>query len=160
MRKVRSAPSAFLLAGAILTGIGCIFLPIGIGLRAVDALFFYAFGAVGAVLLGVGLALLYVWYTRRKTAESVKAAGHYVLARIVNISRNYSVTINGVNPYVIECVFQDPDTGISHNFRSGDLMEDPSASLNSDEIRVYINPDNLDEYYVDIDSITSQTVYH
>ena len=37
MRKVRSAPSAFLLAGAILTGIGCIFLPIGIGLRAVDA---------------------------------------------------------------------------------------------------------------------------
>ena len=94
MRKVRSAPSAFLLAGAILTGIGCIFLPIGIGLRAVDALFFYAFGAVGAVLLGVGLALLYVWYTRRKTAESVKAAGHYVLARIVNISRNYSIPVS------------------------------------------------------------------
>ena len=81
---------------------------------------------LGAVLFGVGLALLIIWYKRRKVQQAVVEGGKYVIGRIANISRNYSVTINGVNPYVIECVFQDPDTEITHTFRSSDLMEDPS----------------------------------
>ena len=160
MRNPRSAPSVFLLAGGIFALVGGIFLPIGIGLRNVDSLFFHAFGMLGAVLFGVGLALLIVWYKRRKVQQAVVEGGKYVIGRIANISRNYSVTINGVNPYVIECVFQDPDTEITHTFRSSDLMEDPSPYLDSDEIRIYINPDNLDEYYVDIPSALNKVVVH
>ena len=160
MKNYRTAPSAMFVAGIVFTFIGIIFLPIGILLRGEDQLFFYVFGFLGAVMLGVGLALLIIWHRRYQTENKVILQGNYVIARITNITRDYSVSINGVNPWVIECDFSDPDTGIIHTFRSKNLMEDPSNRLKSNEVKVYINPEDLDEYYVDLNSAIMKTVVH
>ena len=160
MNNPRKAPSAVMLVGIIFTLIGAVFLPIGIFLRGVDGLFFFAFGMVGAVLLGIGIALLIVSSRRRRVQRAVTEKGDYVIARITGIRRDMNVTINGVHPYIIECSFRDPDNGITHTFRSENLLEDPSPYLDSDEIRVYINPDNLDEYSVDLPSAAGRTVVH
>lgn len=160
MKSYRSAPSVFLLVGLIFSLVGIVFLPVGISLGPTDRLFYYVFGGVGAILLGVGLALIIIWHRRRQTAKKVVAAGRYVMARIRSISRNDSVTINGVHPYIVECDFTDPDNGIIHTFRSEDLMEDPSPYLNGSEVRVYIDPDSLDEYWVDLESVMNRRVIH
>lgn len=160
MNSPRKAPSARLLVGLIFTFIGMFFLPIGIFLRTVDFVFFVTFGAVGAILLGIGIALLIVWNRQRSVQKEVREKGNYVIARVTEISRDMSVTINGVHPYYIRCSFTDHDTGITHTFRSGNLGEDPSPYLESGEVRVYINPDNLDEYSVEIPEVSGRTVVH
>ncbi len=161
MNSPRKAPSAGLLAGIIFTMIGLIFLPLGLFLRPLGTVFYISFGLTGAVLLGIGTALLISWKRRCSVQKEVMEKGNYVIARVCEISRDESVTINGVHPYFIRCSFTDPDSGITHFFRSGNLSEDPSPYLENGEVRVYINPDNLDEYSVEIPEASGRTaIYH
>ena len=150
--KSKMTFTAMFLVGLIFTMIGSIFSLVGVILFSV-AKFTLIHVILGAVFLGAGLALLRIDAKKKKAVRRVEEEGNYVLAKIVGVRQNRNVRVNGVNPYVIECDFTDPETGIVHRFRSHDYYEDPSPYLTSDEVRVYIDPQDLNTYSVDSDSL-------
>ncbi|MBE5996731.1 MAG: hypothetical protein E7240_05160 [Lachnospiraceae bacterium] len=86
--------------------------------------------------------------------------GNFVYAQICGIAQNTSVQINGRHPFVVECRYQDPFTGIVHIFKSRDLMFDPSGMILNPNVAVYVNPKNYDSYFVDIDTVLPMIEKH
>lgn len=74
----------------------------------------------------------------------------------VNAMRNGSVAVNGVNPFFLECHYQNPATGQTHVFRSENLPYYP-AELIGKEVKIYVDRENFSHYYVDVQD---GVVYH
>ncbi len=142
-----------LFVGALFTAIGMVFLPIGIVLGInQDRFFLFCFGLIGSVFVFIGILLLSVIVKKNRMKKELTDRGYYVTADITEITYNGSVTVNGRHPYVIQCAYEDPYTNEFHLFRSEDLPYDPSPMLKGDQIRVFVDPEDFDRYYVDIDS--------
>lgn len=117
------------------------------------------FTLLGGIISVIGLAFL-IWVIRKKRAiKKVIQGGHTVSAVISEISINYSVEVNGRNPYVIVCQYQDPVTGILHIFRSGNIMFNP-GDLTHREVSVFVDPQNFNHYYVDLESVLPEVEMH
>lgn len=148
------------LAGGGFAFIGAALILIGFMTRTADPGWSFACMFIGTIFALIGLPILVVCTLHDRFKDKMIERGTYVIANITNISRNPNLIINGVCPWVIECDFYDPDTRITHSFRSENVMEDPSNYIEGNEVKVYINPDNLDEYYVDLDSVIGKHVVH
>jgi len=117
------------------------------------------FGGIGTPFLIVGLACA-VWAVRRRIAiRKVVAAGDYVTAKVVSVRQNFNVQVSGRCPFVVECHYQDPVTGVLHVFHSCNLYYYPEE-LMGNEIRVYVDPKNMKHYYVDTCSLNQDVQIH
>lgn len=110
------------------------------------------FGAIGAPFLILGILFVSLSVRKRCMANRLLQDGHYVMADVVAITPNYSVQVNGRSPFVVECHYQDPTTGTLCIFRSRNLFYFPEE-LSGNQIRVYVDPDNMKHYYVDVASV-------
>lgn len=109
------------------------------------------------VPLGIFLVLLggvFLWknvHDERRIAR-LKAGGRKVYGKVTHISMNTSVRVNGRCPFYLECTVEDPYTGAICLYRSGNIMNDISLFMDK-EVLVYVDPQNLGNYYVDVDSL-------
>ena len=111
------------------------------------------FSLIGIIFLVVG-GLLVLWVIlKRILARRVIQRGHFVKAKLVRVYQNYSVSVRGLYPYVVECAYTDPETGKTFKFRSKNIFYDPEPLLTSDEIPVYAEPPRYRPYFVDIDAV-------
>ena len=148
--------------------IGLIFLPIGLGLWYAKAgndpedpiIFLVVFGGIGALFLIIGLAFLAVDLRRRARMRRAYEGGYYVMAKIADIKVNTS--INGVHgsPWVVECHYNDPDTGETHIWYSRNLYMNVKDLLTSDEVPVYIDRYDKRIAYVDVDAVLPKISVH
>ena len=103
------------------------------------------------ILAIVGLAFAYAgtifWrifdYVEKRAARLLQQ-GRPVQARIINVKRN------GPSGFEIICQWYNASTNEVHVFESDTISYDPTPYFKSYEITVYINPDEMKDYYVDI----------
>ncbi len=117
------------------------------------------FIALGAVFLVLGFVFLLVSMKQRALKRQLIQNGFYITATIRNIYPKTNVSVNGKNPYVVECYYNDYSTGQTHVFTSGYIPFYPENAKDT-TIRVYVDPQNMDKYYVDIESLMNGIVIH
>ncbi len=155
--------------------IGFIFAPLGAFFMILGSLLYYfgagedpedpmiflcVFGGIGLIFFIVGLGLLGADLQRRSAMRRALDGGDYVLAKIAGVQRKLNVNSGGSHPCVVECHYQNPDTGEMHVFFSRYLYFDPTDMLTSDEVPVYLDRMNEKIAFVDIDAVLPKVVMH
>ena len=163
-----------LIIGAVFTAVGAVFGSIGIALfitfkksllttspysTGSTLLLPLIFTGFGVVFLGIGLPFLIWRCVKKRRRKALLARGDFITATCVNVVPNSSVSINGRHPYVAECHFMDPATGVLHVYHSDDVMYCP-RELIGQGVRVYIDPYNDASYYVALEESMGSVVFH
>ena len=167
-QKKKYGWTAWGILGFVFMPMGLIFLPIGLGLwfskaghNPEDPLVFLAvFGGIGAVFLFLGLAFLFVDLRRRARMRRAYESGNYVMAKITDVKVNTSVNGTHGSPYVLECQYKDPDTGVVHIWYSRNLYMNVKELLASDEVPVYVDRTDYRIAFVDVDAILPEISVH
>ena len=159
--------SALGLIGAVFAPIGLILIVVGFAAGgAVKRLaeqtdsgtglhtFQLVFVGVGLLFLVLGAVFLSSALRKILRQKHVIEHGDCISAEFVSAEPDRHVTVNGVHPYTALVRGRDR-FGEAHEFRSGHVSSDPTAQLAGREIPVYLDPDDPENYYVDLDSVLS-----
>ena len=156
--------------------VGCIFTPIGllftvlgvlVGTLTPDSdwndplgkqIFLYVMGGLGLVFLIIGLILLYLAIRHRNQLRQAYEYGNKVEAKILGVKTELSSKTSGVMRH-LECAYTD-DNGVVHVFRSRYLPTDVSGMLKSDTVPLYLNRDNPNVGFVDVDAVLPEIRVH
>lgn len=163
-KKAKTGTNVYLIIGIVFTLIGMVYTGIFLAtffwnMGNATLLFRCIFGGIGLTFFVVGVICLKYDIKRRKRINAVIASGRYVMAEISDISRCYSVSVNGYHPYVIFCQYQDISMNL-HVFKSRYLMYNPEPYLKDNMVRVYVDEEDYKYYYVDIDEILPNVIKH
>ena len=167
--KKKMGWSALGMIGLIFTPIGLIFCIIALALwqaksvswnKPEDAvIFFSVFGGVGGLFLLTGLILLGLDLRRRHLLRRAYNCGNCVEAQILGmVTQNNVNTFSGV-PRMLECAYTDP-SGVVHIYRSRYLYTDISKLLKSETVPVYIDRENENIGFVDVDAVLPEIRFH
>lgn len=119
-------------------------------------LYVLIFGIIGSTFLLIGgIVIIFLIYKKRKIKRII-GYNYRISATIIGVTTKYSVRINGKNPYILEANYMSLTDGKLYNFESEFLFRDITPILekfNISEIPVYINPNNYNEYVMDISQI-------
>lgn len=156
------------ILGIVFSPMGLLFLILGIsfwyykvGSDPEDPqIFLYVFGGMGAAFFLVGLGLLLADVRRCALQRRAYEGGYYVMAKIAGVHTQKNVNMNGMNPVVVECHYQDPSSGVVHIYRSRYLYMHVDGLLQSDQVPVYIDRMNEDIGFVDIDAVLPKIKVH
>ncbi len=155
--------------------VGAIFAPIGLGFTLLGIALWVnraghrpkdyqmlcaVFGGMGILFLILGILFLSMDLRRRARMRRALEGGYYVMAKITGVHPQRNVSINGRHPYVVECCYTDPATGIAHVYFSRYLNMDVTDMLKSDEVPVYIDRMDEENGYVDIDAVLPEIRIH
>jgi len=164
-QKFKPHFSVFGLLGAIFAPLGLLFFLIGavvalllrthpeqFSVEGNAAVFQWTFGGIGLLFLLLGLGFLYSAFAKVRMQKRIYEAGHSVLADFVGVTQEMNVSINGIHPFLAELHYTD-EFGVQHVYRSRRLMSDPTAQLSGLQIPVYLDNDDPENYYVDLDSV-------
>lgn len=175
-KKVKMGVSALTIVTIVFMVLGGTFFPVGIlmfvlGLKVDSEMFIMAiiFGSVGTLFLALGLLFLFMELKKRKVYNRLLQEGYYILAEVVEIDRNLSVSYGntstvggGRHPYIIKCEYMDENSTI-HIFSSRNITKYPGSDLLGRQVRVYVDRNdygNFKHYYVDVDELIGNVVEH
>jgi len=80
--------------------------------------------------------------------------GRYTLATVKSIEANYHKRVNGEHPYWIICEEENKLDGVTYTYTSHVVYEDLTRRITpGDQVAVYVNPENPELYYVNLDEI-------
>ena len=148
--------------------LGCIYTPLGGGLMLIGIIvgiatgmypFILAFGAGGGIFLTLGLTFLVISFRKKKRLEKMVAEGCYFYGEVIDVEIVRNVTVNHYNPIRLVVSMQDP-MGNTHVFRSEIIHPGVRPAWIGKRVRVYAQQGNLDNYYVDVDSIEKTVIEH
>lgn len=151
--------------------VGLVFAPIGLlflwiafwGARAVrnggmlagfqnPTVFKWAFFGFGALFTLIGGACLYTAYKAIRTQKHAFENGRCIYADFIGTEEDMHVTVNGRHPYIAVLQYTD-ESGRLLEFRSSSMMQDPTAQLAGQLVPVYVDRDDPENYYVDLQSV-------
>lgn len=164
-RKSKMEMGVFLVVGGIFAFLGAAFLTIGVSVYCAlkeeegAILFSLIFGGMGLLFFAMGVVFIIMVWKRKHRNDRLLASGNYVTAQITEVAVNYSVNVNGRCPYVVHCQYQD-GYGNVHLFRSRNLYFDPTDLLKDTMVKVYVDGENFNHYYVDIDAVLPNVTRH
>jgi Protein of unknown function (DUF3592) len=99
-------------------------------------------GGIGTVFTVIGLGCLVVPALGTRKRRRARELGIPVKAKVIEVGRNHSVTINGRSPWVLVAEFQDPATGKSCAFTSHNLWVNPEPHYPvGSEVTVFYLPE-------------------
>ena len=153
-----------LIIGFVFTLNGTVFLGVAIltffsNVGAEMILFTCIFGGVGSVFFIIGIICLCFALKKRNRIKRLLSDGKYVMAEIVGVGRCYNVKIGGYHPYAVTCQYQDI-SGDVHMFKSRYLRFNPEPLLKDPMVRVYVDAEDYNYYYVDIDEVLPNIIEH
>ena len=123
-------------------------------------IFLAVFGSIGAIFLLIGLELLLAEAHHRSLLRRAYESGHYVMAKIAGVRQQQTSNRGAQYPYVLECHYTDPDTGVAHVYFSRPLYVNAQDLLTSDEVPVYIDRMREDVGFVDVDAVLPKIKIH
>ncbi len=96
------------VAGMVLALVGLIFTLVGAGLTLgiITAFVGIPFFLIGLILLGTGALLLFLQFQHSQNIVAALRDGEATRGRILDAEQNYSLRINGRNPWVIRYQFE------------------------------------------------------
>ena len=157
------------IVGFIFTPMSLLFLLIGYGLwqsKSVSwkhpddpVIFLSVFGGIGGLLLFSGLILLAADLRRRYLLRRACDSGIRVEAEIIGVTVQSNVNMINGHPRIVECAYTD-SSGVVHIYRSRYLYIDVTKLLKSKTVPVYIDRDNENVGFVDIDAVLPEIRIH
>jgi hypothetical protein len=111
-------------------------------------------GSLGLITLSIGGGI--IWHGRSKTylIERLKKFGLPIETQFQKVELNEGIAINGKHPYRI--ISQCVKDGELYVFHSENIWSDISNEVMVDKITVWVDPDNMKKYYMDISFLSSQ----
>ena len=106
---------------------------------------------------GVGIGFLVYDQRKRIRRERLVANGYYEIATIVGIEQNPYVRVNRHHPYHVVCHIKRD--GAIHEYRSEGFFHHPAVNV-GDPVPVYLDRQNDQNYYVDVESIAPAVIRH
>ncbi|MEG2054587.1 MAG: phage holin family protein, partial [Oscillospiraceae bacterium] len=139
-----------MIVGTVFSVVGAIFLFFGISTGIADKMvahsgdeawvFTLVFSVLGLVFFLVGASILLVALLKNKRKKWLLQNGERLIATITNVGQDYSVSVNGRSPNVINCEYVDQSTGVRHIFKSKGFFEEMKLDLIGEDIAVYVDP--------------------
>ncbi len=114
------------------------------------------FSSIGSVFLIIGLIGYVVVVSKQNKIERLRMSGSTIVADYEGTRMNYAYSVNGRHPYNVYCTWIDPNTQRKYYFKSENVWTDITHEIEGrhiDKFRVFVNPNNFNEYLVDIDNI-------
>ena len=109
----------------------------------------------GGIFFAVGLVGVIIHNKKQKIQKQVKLNGQKIKCYVAEINPDKSYTVNG--HYVNDIITCTPLGNSSQTkYYSNSFKRSNNIKL-GDVLYVYFSPDNLDDYYVDLNSITGET---
>lgn len=105
--------------------------------------------------LGIGftspvIAWVLISYFRSKKKTRLLGQSRLIKARIIEVKLNTTIKINEESPFRIICQWHNKSTNKVHVFFSENLFFDPGPYIKTKDISVYVNDQDMKDYYVDI----------
>jgi hypothetical protein len=114
----------------------------------------------GIALLFLSLTSIYQNRSRNKSANKFRTTGRKVEAEITGIETDMNTTVLEKHPYIINCRWVDPITGKEYLDAIKQIWKDPAPLLGGrNHIDVYIDRDNPDKYFIDIEFLGDIKAY-
>jgi hypothetical protein len=154
--------------------VGLIFSPLGalMGIIGVALMLFGAdrsgpasfigiiFAAIGAIFAAAGIPMATIALVKRNHLQKLVAKGYVIQAQVVDVRLQTSVMVNDQHPWQIVCHWQDPNTFQVYEFVGPGRTDYPFTSLAqwnlaASTLPIYLNPNNLSDYYIDDSSLTT-----
>lgn len=114
------------------------------------------FAILGGVFFLVGIIFILIVTLKNIKRKKVINYNYKINASIIGVTINQTAIINGRHPYVLEANCMSPTDGKLYIFKSDYLFQDVSPIIqqfNMTTIPVYVNPNNYNEYVMDIEQI-------
>jgi hypothetical protein len=108
-------------------------------------------GGLGVIFFLVGAAIAIYPLLKSRSHARLRSEGQRIISKVVSVGQNESVRINGRHPHQVVTQWQNPATGDIHLFKSASLMFDPSDYMSRKDITVYIERNDPDTYWKDLD---------
>lgn len=111
---------------------------------------------MGLIFLLIGGINIFKIISNKKKKERLIKTGTKIEATYLETTTNFHVNILGRNPSNIICEYDDLVSNNTYRFKSERLWYDPSLYISDCEIEtftVYVNKDNMKDYYVDIEEL-------
>lgn len=122
---------------------------------SVATILFLIFGGLGLVFFLIGSGFLVKEILHKSKQNQLKQNGRKLRATITGGDMCYTVTINNRHPYKLDCMYQDEFTKESYLF-SSDFVFDPPENYIDAQVDVYVDPNEMSKYYVDMDSLSNR----
>lgn len=107
-------------------------------------------GIIGTVFFLIGFFIILFGKMKQKRIEDLKFNGKQITTKFDNVALNTSYKVNGRSPFVIYSQWLNPSTNELHLFKSENIWFDPANYIQTEEIKVLIDPVNPKKYYMDI----------
>ena len=143
--------------GWLLLGMGALFFIVGMivpffvnslgrdDLLLLMILYPSLFGGFGLIMMIIGGIILGRISARERMHQRLLNIGYSVWAQVEDLRTQYHIHINRLHPLVLYCQYG------GQRFKSAYLRFDPTAGLPQGRVRVWLNPDDVSQYYVDVD---------
>ena len=134
--------------------------PSKISSKSLD-LVFLIFPGIGLIFVTIGGIGILVKTKKKKLKNKLKENGELIYANYIETVLNSSYSSNGIHPYNIICEWNNPQDGKKYVFKSENIWINPKTLLEEKNIKtlpVYINLENISQYFVDIDSLVENVI--
>ena len=141
--------------------IGGVFAVIGltVAVLAQEWIFGLCFGGIGLIFLILGIIFLRRESRKRQTAKQLFESGRYIWGEVIELIPNYNVRINNRHPYIAKVRYVDA-VGMVHIFKSPDIFQYLDQTVLHKQVKIYVEDDRYDRYYVDMDEILFKVQEH
>ena len=112
---------------------------------------------IGLIFALVGIIPLIVMGKKERKASFLMQNGRRLQAVIDEIKENTTISVNDQYPYNIYCSYDDGVGGSVYHFKSDNVWADPYELCDvGSVIDVLVNPNDYNEYYVDVDALVER----
>lgn len=109
------------------------------------------FAIIGMIFALVGVKLLLKEKKLGKKKKNLIENGLTLNARIIDFSVNTRIEVNHEHPFIIVAEYDD---GIQkHRFKSENVWQHITTQQLGQNVTIYYEPNNMDNYYMDTDSL-------
>jgi hypothetical protein len=107
-------------------------------------------GAMGTIFLAIGAGMIFVPLLTQRSDERLRHEGRPIDADFQGVTLNSAIAINGRSPFRVTAQWLDPVTSRVRIFQSHNIWFDPTAYIKDQKIRVFLDVDHPEKYYVDL----------
>lgn len=114
------------------------------------------FASILLAVMGIAFSLfgyipLINFFRNRNRTKELRERGRYIYGIVESIDINYNYSVNGKNPYVLYCYYEDTYTGTIYKFKSENIWTDPTLALPvGSQVRIFVKDNDYSNYYVDV----------
>ena len=113
--------------------------------RGNDNFFGIGFGSIFSL---IGFVIILSYFKKLFKFKRLKKTGYLVYAEVESVSVDNSVSIGGVHPSYLNCIYVDSQ-GKTYKFKSNAITEKVGDDIIGKTFPVYMSTTNSDDYFVD-----------